>query len=354
MKLNIFNRIGLTIYVIKTALSAGLSWQVASLISHNQYPYFAALGAILTVQVTVVDSINKAMQRVVGIIGGVIVSIIIGHWLPLNPSSITLVVLIGMAVSTALRLKPQITSQVAVSSLLVLAFGGTHGYAVDRIVETMIGCVIAILLNILLIPPNPIPDAEKRILHLSEYASTVLNNLAIAFEVQALRPADMPYVQELVDETEKGYQAVRLAAQSLKYSPFLRNKRYRVLALSRVMQRFERITIEIRGIARALVDLGPEVQPNEHLIEAIISTAACVKLVAEREISDSDELNQGLQFCMEKAKERQMICLIGVKEITSLNELAKFGSILTDLGRILVEVNGGGPSITDKQVSDRR
>jgi uncharacterized membrane protein YgaE (UPF0421/DUF939 family) len=349
MSLNIFNRIGLSIYVIKTALSAGLSWEVAALISHNQYPYFAALGAILTVQVTVADSINKAMQRVIGIIGGVVVSIIIGHLLPLNSGSITLVVLIGMAVSTGLRLSPQITSQVAVSSLLVLAFGSTHGYAVDRIIETIIGCMIAILLNIILIPPNPIPDAEKRILHLSAYASAVLNNLAIAFEVQALRPVDMPYVQELVDETEKGYQAVHLALQSLRYSPFLKNKRSRVLALSRIIRRFERITIQIRGIARALVDLGPEVQPNAQLIEALRSTAACVELVAKQEIYDLDELKQVLQSRIEKAKENQFTCLTRVKKIESLNEIANFGSILTDLGRILVEVGGGGPSITERE-----
>ncbi len=349
MKLNIFNRIGLTIYVIKTALSAGLSWEAASLVSHNQYPYFAALGAILTVQVTVVDSINKAMQRVIGIIGGVIVSIIIGHWLPLNAGSITLVVLIGMAVSTGLRLSPQIISQVAVSSLLVLAFGSTHGYAVDRIIETVIGCAVAISLNTILIPPNPIPNAEKRILHLSEYACTVLNNLAIAFEVQALRPVDMPYVQELVDETEKSYQAVRLAAQSLRYSPFLRNKRSRVIALSRVIRRFERITIQIRGIARALVDLGPEVQPNDYLIEAMRSTATCIGLIAEREIYDSNELKEDLKLKLEKAKEHQNKCLLGIKEIESLNELTNLGSILTDLGRILTEVSGKGPFITMRE-----
>ncbi|MCL6634029.1 MAG: FUSC family protein [Alicyclobacillus herbarius] len=349
MKLTVLNRIGLTINVIKTALAAGLSWQVASFVSHSQYPYFAALGAVLTVQVTVADSINKAMQRVIGIIGGVIVSIIIGHWLPLNPGSITLAVLIGMAVSTALRLNPQIISQVAVSSLLVLAFGSTRGYAIDRIIETVIGCAIAILLNIALIPPNPIPDAEKRVLHLSEYACTVLNNLAIAFEMQALRPTDMPYIQELVDETEKSYQAVHLAAQSLRYSPFLRNKRSRVLALSRIIGRFERITIQIRGIARALVDLGPDVQPDDRLIQAMKATATCIGLVAPREIYDSDELKERLQSSIEQAKELQNTCILGVKKIESLHELTNFGSILTDLGRILVEVQGDGPVITERE-----
>jgi uncharacterized membrane protein YgaE (UPF0421/DUF939 family) len=346
MKLNIFHRMGLTSYVIKTALSAGLSWLVASLVSHNQFPYFAALGAILSIQLTVVDSINKAMHRVIGIIGGVIISLIIGYWLPTNPGSITLVVLIGMAFSTALRLNPQIISQVAVSSLLVLAFGSTPGYAIDRIIETMIGCIIAVLLNTVFIPPNPIPDAEKCILHLSEYACTVLDNLAFAYQEQALRPIDMPYVQELVDETKKSYQAVQLAHQSLRYSPLLRNKRSRVLALSRVIGRFERITIQIRGIARGLVDLGREEQPNPYLIEALMCTATCVGLVAEREIYHSDVLVKALQSSIEEARLRQNMCLLSFKEIESLELLRDLGSILTDLNRILDEVNGEAQFVT--------
>jgi uncharacterized membrane protein YgaE (UPF0421/DUF939 family) len=346
MKLNIFHRIGLTIYVIKTALSAGISWLVASLVSHNQFPYFAALGAILSIQLTIVDSINKAMQRVIGIIGGVVVSIIIGYWLPVNPGSITLVVLIGMAFSTALRLHPQIISQVAVSSLLVLAFGNTPGYAIDRIIETIIGCVIAVLLNTVLIPLNPIPEAEKCILHLSEYACTVLNNLSFGYQEQVLRPVDMPYVQMLVDETKKSYQAVQLAHQSLRYSPLLRNKRSRVLALSNVISKFERITIQIRGIARGLVDLGHEVQPNLYLIEAMTSTATCVGLLAEREIYGSDARGKALQLSIEEARRRQNMCLLYIRGLESLELLRDLGSILTDLNRILDEVDGRAKYIT--------
>ena len=333
-------------HVLKSALSAGLSWFIASWISHNQHPYFAALGAILTVQVTVAHSINKAMQRVIGIIGGVITSIIVGNWLYPNPVTIMLVVLIGMAFSTALRLKPEAISQVAVSSILVLAFGKTPGYAADRIIETSVGCIIAILLNIVFIPPNPIPDAEKQILHLSKYACTVLNNLAIAYREQALRIADIPYVQELVDETQKSYQAVLLAHQSLQYSPLLHNKRDRVLALSKVIERFESITIQIRGIARGLVDIGRETQPNYPLIEAMKSTATCVGLIASREILNSNELVEKLQMSIKVAMTKQNKCLLSFKEIESLELLRNLGSILTDLHRILVEVDGRAQIVT--------
>lgn len=341
MKLDIFHRAGLTLHVLKSALSAGLSWYVASFISHSQHPFFAGLGAILTVQVTVAHSINKATQRVIGIIGGVIISIIVGHWLNPSPESIMLVVLLGMAFATALHLKPEAISQVGVSSILVLAFGNTQGYAIDRVIETIIGCIIAILLNVVFIPPNPIPDAEKQILHLSKNAGTVLKNLAKAYREQALRVSDMPYIQELVDETQKSYQVVLLSHQSLRYSPLLYNKRARVLALSEVIERFESITIQIRGIARSLVDIGREAQPNNEIIDAMLATATCVRLIASREILHSNNLIEKMNIAIQDAIIKQNLCLSSLKDVESLELLRNFGSILTDLNRILVEIDGG-------------
>ncbi|PEC49027.1 aromatic acid exporter family protein [Bacillus sp. AFS096315] len=351
--LNIFYRLGLTLYVIKTALAAGLSWLVASTVYHSHYPYFAALGAILTVQVTVFDSINKGIYRVSGVVVGVIVSIIVGHWLPVNYLTVALVVFVGMAFSTAIRLHPQIISQVAVSTLLVLAFGGMQGYAVDRIVETIFGCVIAVLINTVVIPPNPIPDAEKKVLYLSDYASTVLKNLAFAYQVQSLSPVDMPYVQELLHETEKTYQAVQVSLQSLRYSPLLRNRRSRVIALSNIILRFERITSQIRGIARALVDLEQENHPNHYFIEAMKSTAICIELVAKQEINSSNDLREALKLALEEAKKHQSLCLLHIKDIQSLKSLREFGSMLTDLHRILDEVEGGARHVTERKLSVR-
>ncbi|MCL6633855.1 MAG: hypothetical protein K6T63_14640, partial [Alicyclobacillus herbarius] len=62
-----------------------------------------------------------------------------------------------------------------------------------------------------------------------------------------------------------------------------------------------------------------------------------------------DELKERLQSSIEQAKELQNTCILGVKEIESLHELTNFGSILTDLSRILVEVQGDGPVITERE-----
>ncbi|SDP10352.1 Aromatic acid exporter family member 1, partial [Paenibacillus sp. yr247] len=97
-------RFGMILQTVKTTLAAALSWEVATQFTSNNYPYFAPLAAVLTVQITVADSLEKAMQRTVGIILGVAVSLLVGHWFGIETLSIFLVILLGMMISNALRL----------------------------------------------------------------------------------------------------------------------------------------------------------------------------------------------------------------------------------------------------------
>jgi uncharacterized membrane protein YgaE (UPF0421/DUF939 family) len=338
-RLSIFIRIGFTLQVVKTALATGLSWLIASQILPSRYPYFAALGAILTVQVTVADSIQKAIQRVIGIIGGVIISLMIGRWLAIGAGSITFVVLVGMAISTALRLNQQITSQVAVSSLLVLAFGNLHGYAIARIFESIIGSVIAIVINAVVVPPNAIPAAETKLLELKQEAADVLRNLAVTWMDGNLQ-AGLSSLKLLVAHTENSVQAVKLAEESIKYSPFLRNRRKRLKELAEAMSRFEHITVQIRGIARGIADLGNEWKGNTSLVYAMDATAECIELFGRTIVDDSRELQTQLQSAITKAKTIQTLCLSELQRTESLTVLRDTGAILTDLNRILKEVSG--------------
>ena len=152
----LLNKLGLTLQIVKTAFAAAASWLVATSLLHSEYPYFAAVAAIITVQVTVADSVDKATQRIIGIIGGVLLSMLLGHWFQIGAISIFFIILIGMGIAKALRMNQQIISQVAISSLLVLAFGQTkEGYGYERIIETILGSAIAVLINALIVPRMP-------------------------------------------------------------------------------------------------------------------------------------------------------------------------------------------------------
>lgn len=339
------SRFGLTLQIIKTALAAAVSWFVATSVLHAEYPYFAAIAAILTVQVTVADSVDKATHRVVGIIGGVLLSMLIGHWFKVNALSIFFVILIGMAISKALRMNPQIISQVAVSSLLVLAFGHfNEGYAFDRIIETVIGSAIAVTINAVIVPQNALPDVESGIINLAQTASRTLTSLTALLDYSLTRRKTMrPEVNALKREYKKTLDTLDLAEQSLKYNFFLTKKRTRLTRLAVSLRKLDHVIVQIRGIRRGLYDLQHKrnyrLQPVEvqMLMEAMEATAVCISLFGKASVYTTPEHLQLLLHAIEKARTAQAACLQQLQTIASPEALRDLGGILTDLSRILTE-----------------
>ncbi len=332
--LNNMERVRAAIQVIKTALSAGMAWELAILITHNDYPYFAPLASVLVGQVTIADSLQKGINRTIGVIGGVLVSMFIGHWIPLNALSVFLVVLMGMALSTTLHMNAQITSQVGVSSLLVLAFGQEEAYIMGRIIETILGSAVAIGVNAIIVPPNEVPTAEKQILKLSLELAAMLKKLGYLYEKNGDPSEALVETRKLASKMEAASQSLKLAKESLRYSPFYFKRREKLKHLILGMVRLERITIEVRGIARALCDLEDTLEFREGIVKITETTAKSIERFGEAVISPGRKMEQRLKDAIKKARIQQMLCLSGLNISKSIH----IGSILTDLHRILNEV----------------
>ncbi|QMU29150.1 FUSC family protein [Adhaeribacter radiodurans] len=343
--IDILGRFGLTLQILKTALAASLSWVIATSLLHSEYPYFAAVAAIITVQVTVADSVNKATQRIIGIMGGVLLSMLLGQWFQVSAFSIFFIILIGMGIAKALRMNQQIISQVAISSLLVLAFGQTkEGYAYERIIETIIGSVIAVIINALIVPQNAVPDVERSILTFSKLAAATLASLTAVLDTSgSKRKTGRSEVDILIKEAEKCEDTLDLANQSLKYNPLLTHQRVRLRQLTENIVQLQRITIQIRGIRRGLIDLQSiahyQLEPTylEQLIKAMETTAQCIAAYGQTAIHASEENVNTLQEAIHLALSEQAQSLNILSKINSLATLRDLGSILTDLGRIVSE-----------------
>jgi uncharacterized membrane protein YgaE (UPF0421/DUF939 family) len=343
--IDILNRYGLTLQIVKTAFAAAFSWLVATSLLHSEYPFFAAVAAIITVQVTVADSVDKATARIIGIIGGVLLSMLLGHWFKIGAISIFFIILIGMGIAKALRMNQQIISQVAISSLLVLAFGQTdEGYAYERIIETILGSVIAVLINALIVPQNAVPEVEQSFMTFSSLsAATLVRLTALLDQDEARRKTGRSEVDALIREEEKCRKAQELAEQSLKYNPLLTHKRARLSQLNEGLCQLEKITIQIRGIRRSLVDLQSNlaVPLEQTMVEdlklAMGLTAKCVAAYGQTVIHASEENRERLNEAIPPALAAQDHCLNNLHHIISLATLRDMGSILTDLGRIASE-----------------
>lgn len=320
------------------SLAAGLAWYLASLVSPQRIPYFAPLAVVITFQTTVAETVAKAWYRCAGIVGGVAVALLLSHWLHPGAVTIALAVMLGTALSTALDLDGQISYQVGVTAVMVLASSGTPHYAEYRLLETALGAVVGVGVNALLLPPNGLPNAERRVLAVADLLSASLVYLSRA--PLAAGSLVEPTAKQIEEQMSRAHQALRTAAAGFKLNPFAAAGRARLGELTKVMGDLEKIGIQVRGIARGLDDLGARTgcYPTG-LSDALRETAAVLAAYRQAVERPSAEASRAVAAAVARAQSSQADCLTALREALSLADLRDLSAILADLDRILTEVS---------------
>src|SRR5580698_3142545 len=166
----------------KTAVATGISWFIAADVIGNSIPVFAPLAALLTVQVTIWDSVARGLQRVLGVVVGVLVAYGFARLAGINAWSIGLVIFVSLLAGRALRLGQQGSIQVPVSALLVLVRGATTGgYALDRVLDTVVGAATGILVNLVVVPPTQVKAARTEVVAFAAALATLLRGVSESF-----------------------------------------------------------------------------------------------------------------------------------------------------------------------------
>ena len=170
---------GPLLHAVKTAVASGFSWFVTANLLGNQIPVFAPLAAVLTVQVTIWQSVSRGLQRVAGVMVGVLVASAFAHVAGIHAWSIAVVIFVSLLLGRAMRLGTQGSIQVPISALLVLVLGATTGgYGVDRVGDTAIGAACGILVNLAVFPRIHLGEANARVRSLAEGLGSLVRGVA--------------------------------------------------------------------------------------------------------------------------------------------------------------------------------
>ncbi|SEP05122.1 Aromatic acid exporter family member 1 [Propionispora vibrioides] len=342
-------RLGLTLQVLKTAFAAGLAWLVALLIPGSSYPVFAPLAAILTMQVTIADSIEKGVYRVLGVIVGVTVGGAIGSYFAVNTVTIFFAILLGISASTAFRLNPQITSQVGVSTLLVLVYGQTSGYMLGRIWETMIGSLVAVLLNIAISPPQASVVARQAVVVSIRQLMLVLEHMLDAptdTEVSLLE------ARQMVTRIEKEHMQIIQTAHGFRYTPFQRRERKAMFELVLLINRVEHISIQIRGIARSLVDLHSLPGQTYDFSSVLKDVRLCLLIFARAVAANDAEAKEAAVMAVREMRANFSQYYYALQH--EADTAPEVGAIFSDLGRILDEIEDKFPALNAQAAGSGR
>ena len=274
----------------KTTLAAVISWELARLLPGSQPPVLAPLTALLVTQLTLVKTITGSLQRVASVTAGVLLALAAADLLGLHWWSVGLVIFVSLAVGQVLKLGSH-RIEMAVSALLVMTLGGTPGVARTRVLETLIGAGVGVLVNAVLVPPVYIRPASEAIYGLADDMARVLEGAAADLAegwsgedaYERLREA-----RELDGEVGEAREAISQAEDSLRLNP----RRRLVVGdpsdeLREGMSTLEHSVILVRGLMRSLVDLdtatggGPDPALAAAVRELLEELAVAVRTFGE-------------------------------------------------------------------------
>lgn len=259
--------------VVKTAVAMILAWAAASLFVHGELPVFATIAALLVVQPSVNQSVGRAVERSIGVIVGVVVAYLIGLAFGTNSWIVLLAVVVSVLLAWALKLTPGTANQVPITAMLVLAIGASDPeYALARIVETVIGAAIGVVVNVSIVPPVLTAPARQAVVALGTEIASTLDRLGSALMAQHTR-ADLDALlieARLLRPMEtKAQTALTAADESLSLNP--RQRKHRVY-LEHDQQLFDRLRPLINrtlGMTRAYHDHYDDSLAAEPTIHAI-------------------------------------------------------------------------------------
>jgi uncharacterized membrane protein YccC len=139
----------------RIVVTVAVSWQIALWLGADQPPVYAAVVPLVALRGDPMTALGASLQRVLGVVAGVLIGITVLNVLRPSTAALALVVALGLGVGMLLRVGGGLNIQVAASSLLVFASTSADSYAFHRVWETGAGAVVTVLLAPLLWPPDP-------------------------------------------------------------------------------------------------------------------------------------------------------------------------------------------------------
>ena len=168
---------------IKTGLAVTLSIIVANIL-HLEYPFYAAIAAIISMDKTAMNSVKMGRNRLLGTFIGAVVGTVLSYIDCGNPFLCGLGIIIATTLCNIFKLKGSVTiSGVVLCAIMVLITKPPLYYATTRIIDTAVGIGIAVLVNCLIFPYNSARHLDDLVIGLWDQSDKLMDALNNGVEV---------------------------------------------------------------------------------------------------------------------------------------------------------------------------
>lgn len=259
--------------LLKSAAATAAAWLIAGWLIPGQAPVFAAIAALLVVQPSVNQSFAKAIERSIGVTLGVIVASLLGLAFGAETWVVLAAVVVSLGVAWALKMTAPSSNQVAISAMLVIALGATTAdYALARVLETLIGAAIGVIVNVVIVPPVSIGPARRDLALLGGELAASVSRLADGLEHQQ----NSHSIQQLMLEArlmrpmrDAADASITTAEESLALNPRRSSHRTELAEERRLLETLTPIVTQVIGMTRAFADHYDPSLHDEPTVQAI-------------------------------------------------------------------------------------
>lgn len=247
--------------LLKAALAAVTAWVLAELVLELEQGYMAPWVALLTVHATIHRTMWCGIQTLFTVGLGIVVSLLIVEVFDISPWSFALALLIGLALSQVPLLHDEsITIATTVLFVLTTGYNMPEQRAIDllpdRLLGAAIGVAVALLVNVLVLPPLNDRSAQRQI----DDVENELGVLLVDISWQLRGPREVQEHSDWIERTrsiaadlQDAWSLVRTAQESRWWNPRRRLQSEEHLAsFPQVLMRMEEGVAQTRNIARQL------------------------------------------------------------------------------------------------------
>jgi hypothetical protein len=318
----------------QTALAAGAAWFLATDALGHSRPFMAPVAAIVALGLTYGQRVRRSLEIAAGVAVGVLIADLILVALGGGAGTIALVVGLAMAVAILLGGRPMVVSQAATSATVVAAIS-PHGHLTfHRFTEALVGGAVALLINLVLFPVDPVRIARRASTPLLDELAAVLRDIAKALEDRNHPAAEDAFVRArgLDALSARFAEATTAGGETALWSPLRRRDRDRH---ARFADATEQLTLAVgnvrviaRGALRAL-DLDARVPPDA--IDGLRELAAAARTLAPA-LDDDDRAARARAHVL-RAAGQATIALEQTQNLSASVIVGQVRSTATDLLR---------------------
>jgi uncharacterized membrane protein YgaE (UPF0421/DUF939 family) len=329
--------------IFQAAVSSAAAYLIASEVFGHQRPFFAAVSAIITLGLTVGQRGRRAAEIAFGVALGIAVSDLLVLQIGTGAAQLAVVVMLATSVAIFLGSGTLLATQAAVSAALVATLQPpTGGFNFSRSLDALIGAAVALVVNAILLPANPVEMVRRAGRPVLEELAATLEDIANALDHRDEDLAERALLRaRAIDELGAQFaEAVDVSRETTRYAPPRRRSRGVVETYADAAEHVDLAVRNTRVLARgAIRALSLEENVPPEVAGALRDLAAAVLAldVALQDPSRAEEVREpAVRAAVEATKvlestgNMSVSVIVGQVRSTAVDLLSAMGSSYED------------------------